>query len=634
MTSETSTFLILKRLQVSRRGHIAYDQEFHEGVNIIRGENGSGKSTIADFIFYILGGEFDDWKDKAEECDEVQAEVQTPGGTVTLKREIGKKTTPIDIFFGDLEHASKHALEGWQKAPLRRQASKHSFSQILFNLINVPEAQSEGAANITAHQFLRLLYSDQRTPASRLFRFESFDTQIIREAVGDLMCGISGYEIYETTLAIRDKQKEFEKVSSQYSGLLAAMPEGKNLHSPTWIRSAITSLTDEKNQLQKDIENVDTQIDENQTKEFLAERKKLATEINKTKNNLKVLENLIEEHQFELIELGNFKEFLANLSEKLGYAEHASETVGAIEFSHCPACLSELKPQTDDVCNLCGEPTDPEQERAKYSQIKMDVELQTRETNQLANQKELELKDGKIQLRSSNSLYAKLLTDYSVRYDISSAPRESFLAEKNNRIGQIDQEVSYLIDKLTLAERMEALSIQKQDLQAELQGLKDRLKGFEQAAAKRRSIALTNVSQNACSILKDDMERQEEFKKAGTTSVNFHDDAIAVDGKMNFAESSNVFLKNTAILSLLLAAGNDKNFYHPKFLLFDNIEDKGMEPERSHLFQRIIVERATELKVPYQVIFTTSMMNPELDLDDYTIGPHYDHDNRTLDLGY
>tara|TARA_R110001606_G_scaffold12369_2_gene54062 strand:- start:30621 stop:32525 length:1905 start_codon:yes stop_codon:yes gene_type:complete len=634
MTVENANFLILKRLQVSRRGHLAYDQKFHEGVNIIRGENGSGKSTIADFIFYILGGDFDDWKDKAEECDEVQAEVATPNGIVTLKRAIGKKTTPVDIFFGSLENAQEHSLEGWQKAPLRRQASKHSFSQIMFNLINVPEAQSEGAANITNHQILRLLYADQRTPASRLFRFESFDTQTIREAVGDLMCGISGYDIYETTLAIRDKQKVFEKVSAEYTGLLKAMPEGKNLHSPIWIRSTITSLIDEKKQLKSDIETVDSKIDENQTKVFLAERKKLATSINKTKSDLKGLESLIEEHQFELVELGNFRGFLENLSAKLKHAEHASETVGSIEFSHCPACLAELKLSTGDVCNLCGEITDPDEEKAKYAQIKLDVELQTRETNQLINQKEMELKDAKAKQRGEKSLYAKLLTDYSVRYDISSAPREAYLAEKNNRIGQIDQEISYLNDKLTLAEQMDALSLEKQELQAELQGLKDRLRGFEQAAAKRRSIALTNVSRYACSILKDDMDRQEEFQNAENTSVNFHDDAIAVDGKMNFAESSNVFLKNTVILSLLLAAGNDPKFYHPKFLLFDNIEDKGMEPERSHLFQRIIVERATELEVPFQIIFTTSMMNPQLELDDYTIGPHYDHDNRTLDLGY
>lgn len=45
----------LKRLRVMQGGDPVYDQSFHTGVNIIRGENGSGKLTIADFIFYVLG---------------------------------------------------------------------------------------------------------------------------------------------------------------------------------------------------------------------------------------------------------------------------------------------------------------------------------------------------------------------------------------------------------------------------------------------------------------------------------------------------------------------------------------------------------------------------------------------------
>jgi hypothetical protein len=81
-----------------------------------------------------------------------------------------------------------------------------------------------------------------------------------------------------------------------------------------------------------------------------------------------------------------------------------------------------------------------------------------------------------------------------------------------------------------------------------------------------------------------------------------------------------------------MAAGKDKLFNHPRFILLDNVEDKGMEVERSHLFQRLIVEHSTELRERHQVIYTTSMMNPELELDDYVIGPHYTHDKRTLML--
>ena len=81
---------------------------------------------------------------------------------------------------------------------------------------------------------------------------------------------------------------------------------------------------------------------------------------------------------------------------------------------------------------------------------------------------------------------------------------------------------------------------------------------------------------------------------------------------------------------MFLAAGMDARFFHSRFVLIDNVEDKGMEVERSHLFQRIIVERATELEEQYQVIFTTSMMNPELELDEYVIGPAYTSDRKSL----
>jgi len=182
------------------------------------------------------------------------------------------------------------------------------------------------------------------------------------------------------------------------------------------------------------------------------------------------------------------------------------------------------------------------------------------------------------------------------------------------------------------AREIQRLSKQKADLQADISGLRDRRDALTAFAAKRRSIALTEISDIAASLLRSDLDRQEEFMKAQTVQLSFVDDAIFVDGKMNFAESSNVFLKNSAILGMFLAAGQDSQFNHPRFILLDNIEDKGMEPKRSHLFQRLIVERATELQLKSQIIFTTSMMNPELELDAYVIGPHYTHENRTLKI--
>ena len=54
--------LFLQRLRiVTRQNKVAYDEEFHRGVNIIRGQNSSGKSTIIRFIFFVLGGSYTDF---------------------------------------------------------------------------------------------------------------------------------------------------------------------------------------------------------------------------------------------------------------------------------------------------------------------------------------------------------------------------------------------------------------------------------------------------------------------------------------------------------------------------------------------------------------------------------------------
>jgi hypothetical protein len=141
------------------------------------------------------------------------------------------------------------------------------------------------------------------------------------------------------------------------------------------------------------------------------------------------------------------------------------------------------------------------------------------------------------------------------------------------------------------------------------------------------------LQDQARKLLAKDLPVQREFKEAQSVSLSFIDDAILVDGLANFAESSNVVLKNTAILALFAAATFDKDFYHPRFLLMDNVEDKGMQVARSHNFQELIARVSSEAKLSHQIIFTTSMINPKLELKEYVIGPNYVNGLHTLALG-
>ena len=623
----------LRRFRVISNGVAVYDNEFTQGVNIIRGENGSGKSTLADFIFYGLGGAFENWKTAAARCDQVQAEVVTKGGVLTLRRDVGKAQTPMQVFFGPMTEAQAHGLDDWHRYPMKRQDNSESFSQIMFRASGIPEAQSQGAANITMHQILRLLYADQKTPSGFLFRYESFDTAEIREAVGDLVCGLSVYELYEIDLKLRDLNKQFDEKARKLSGLIEGLPDDEKIASVEAIDERLKALDQEYERKMDEISRADELIDDNQVKRFLQARRDAVNELKKLRQKISEYEQALYVYDLEISDLEKYTEHLQELSDKIPKVKEASSIVGHIEFSHCPACLSELKGDRGaGHCVLCGAETDPEHEQSRYLQIKLDLDIQIRESKQLIEEKRLSYSHKGRELRQLRRDYESKLSDYSVRYDLSTAPRESFVAGRYQRIGQIGQEKRNLEKLKDRVREVDEVSQQKQAIQDEINRLKDRQKALQQASDKRRRQALTRVANTAKHLLSQDLERQPEFKDAENVSLNFRDNAVLVDGELNFAESSNVIVKNTAILALLFSATEDKQFYHPRFALLDNIEDKGMEQDRSHNFQQLLVRASRKTTLDHQIIVTTSMFDPTLEDEGIVVGPSYTHDNRVLDF--
>ena len=184
----------------TRDGKIAYDENFHKGINIIRGNNSSGKSTITHFIFYVLGGAFNDWVKEAKKCSQVIAEIEINGATLTLKREINLKdgkanrTEGLYIYWGEIDTAMADS-QNWQKFNFSLSQSKKSYSNVLFENLDIPIVKGEN--NITMHQILRLLYVDQDSPTNSLFYYEEFDTTLTRETVADLLLGVYNQELYD-----------------------------------------------------------------------------------------------------------------------------------------------------------------------------------------------------------------------------------------------------------------------------------------------------------------------------------------------------------------------------------------------------------------------------------------------------
>lgn len=626
------SFFALKRLRVTSEAGVAYDERFHRGVNIIRGENSSGKSTISDFIFFGLGGEFDRWKDAAAQCKAVYLEIEAAESTLTVRRNVGGKQEPVLIYYGGMDEALDKSIDTWHQLPIRRPASGKdlSFTQVIFRAAGIPEAPNVGNSNITMHQILRLLYADQQTPAGKLFRFETFDTRDIREAVGQLLIGINGYELYDGQIKLRELNAEYSEKDRLYQAALMGLPSSEGLTSIATLEKRIGELSENKERILQQIDNVDALVGEDQSDEFVSDRRAMQARLRKLAKKL----NAMEQRTLDLNdENEEIKQFLDRLTEQMAVldgAEDLSERLGSIEFQYCPACLKKLNDTDGLHCIVCHEVIDQDTAKSKYFEIKIDNELQIRESQQLLKSKAAELEELHGELRGYRREYSTNLAEFAARYDVSNSPRESFLAERNKLVGRLERQLANLEELRASLERIDALSKERALLNDEISHLDARLKRLAAVATSRLFKAMNSVGAIGRRLLTEDLPRENSFENPGTFSINFGDDAMLVDGKMNFAESSNVVLKNSAILSLLLAASYDSEFWHPKFLLMDNVEDKGMEMERSHNFQRIIVDESEKVRFPHQIIFTTSMLDPKLEGSAYTVGPKYTRENKTL----
>lgn len=186
-----------------------------------------------------------------------------------------------------------------------------------------------------------------------------------------------------------------------------------------------------------------------------------------------------------------------------------------------------------------------------------------------------------------------------------------------------------------IAERYAQLGEEIAEKEKELELVKQKIDLLETQQFSNQKIATEKIQAFAAYILRNDLPRQSEFVNAVSSGidVNFKANSMALNGQFNYSASSNVYLKNAIRFAIFFASLSLDFFRYPRFIACDNMEDKGMEKERSQNFQKLLVKMCSNVpKDSYQMIFTTSMIAPELNNNEYCIGDEYSENNKSLKL--
>lgn len=631
MTNDKPTLFLNRLIIVAHNNSIAYDEIFHKGVNIIRGKNSSGKSTIANFIFYVLGGDYSSWTTEALKCKDVIAEVKINGATITIKRHIKQGgLQPMSIYWNNYEESKKDSVN-WQTYPYKQTTNTASFTNVIFNALSFPEVKSETDSNITMHQILRLLYIDQDTPTQSLFRFERFDLPLTRQAISEVLLGIYDDSLYNQRLSYRNAQKENEEKKKQFEGINKVFGQTGNATNIAGVQKEIELAKTELSNIDKSIIELREQLIVKTTKKTALNSENIQSELIPLKNKIRELKN--EMNQYE-VEIFDSKQFISTLEKRLNdlnYSLLTRKILGELPLTHCPQCLSPLDNHVEEGhCFLCKQPLAEEAERANAKRLLQEMELQVKESKSLLEDKDRKYVDlsGELPVLTEKArvLQKQLDTSIEANQTTRDARIDDLLIEK----GGVEKKIEFLTQQIKAVEMLELLKKELAELASLIERLRLEILQKEEMQKQKFQKALLKIREYTLFILKNDLDRQEEFRSGKIVEVNFHKDTYSLDEGNNFSASSKIYFKNAVLFSIFFSSLELDFFRYPRFILCDNMEDKGMEKERTQNFQTLITSMSDRFEEEHQIIFTTSMIADELNNTPYCVGDDYNRDHKTL----
>ncbi|MBJ8888344.1 AAA family ATPase [Citrobacter sp. FDAARGOS_156] len=623
--------LLVERFAVSRNDVFVYDQAFHKGVNIIRGWNGTGKSTVVDLLSYALGSVITDWTEHQSYCDNVYAQVLLNGIRVTLKRDIIENgLSKMYIHEGTIDTAVKLGSQ-WTGYPYRRSDTLHSFSQQLFELLSLPRHKTDDDRNLTLHQIMRLMYVDQLSATTKLLKEEkAFDNPNLRRAIGEYLLGIDDLEAHNLRQELLSETKLFEKYNSEANSIFKIIGGDDVKISEHSLNERINNYSKELDALNEKMEKLLSSENSNLNKEEQSILSKL-----QSKNlELVALKTKLEEDSLSLSrEINDTKLFLVSLESRkdaLLNSKAVNSTVGSIEFKYCPSCLGHIEVSNDiECCGLCKNTYSKNSSNDAYVKQLNNLNFQIKESSQVIVSLESELAKLKTSLENTNLRISETIRSLRT-FSVIPSEKESMIIEIGKSIGFIESAIISLEENRGGIAKINALLLEKQRAQKRILDIREKLSALDESQAERHFSVYSDIEKITKRLLISDDGNEPAFDNPGDVIIDFARDKMYLDGMSKFSASSMVIFKNSIRLAIFLHCVDDKESRFPNFMIMDNIEDKGMVDARSHNFQHIIINECQNLRDEYQLIFTTSMISPDLNNTDLCVGPYYPKGDHTL----
>lgn len=620
---------MINRFIAFKGDKVMYDQPFHKGINVIRGEHSVGKSTLLDLIFYALGGELKDreWKEPIEKYNKVIAEVSIDDAPLTLVRVIDttNKKPYIDIFDGSYEESTR-TEGGWLHLGPTRSENKMSFSEFFFEALGWGQSITSDSNNLTMHQVLRFLYLSQSSDSTKIFRSEvesRYDSVSTRQAIGDFVLGLDDLSLYESRQKKWKLTRNIDSIESDvksYKRILEIdeLTSLKDYDDAIMIKQKELEIcVIEKN---RKLSTSSTSLPDGFTDSITA----ISQDIAELTSNITHLKEKRLYIKSEITDCMLFEKSLDFRLKSLHESKNTFISLGEMSFTYCPSCFSSIKEveTAECKCSLCKNDLPEHSLEEKYTETLSELKYQQRQNQKTINKLNVSLEQVNKFLASSTS---NLRDKESKLRSISSSTneREIVIEEYSKKISKLESELDEKISDKETYSKIDSLLKEKKIKEEELITINRKIEENEKNSEERRFRVLQSISETAKLLLESDLGNEHNFREASSLSdeINFGKDEWSVGGRVTFSDSSNVVKKSSLQISMLKHAIADDESRLPNFMILD-FECGDLNASRSHRLQKNLMG-ALDQKNNYQVIITSSKVCTELNNDNFGVGPYY-----------
>lgn len=480
-----SPSIFINKIRVSTKKHLALKLDhLDKGINVIRGDNSSGRTTFLKLLEFALGNPSLQKKDFIPEvlkCENVAIEVQLNEVVYTFERSF-RRSGQISVYRGTID-----------EYPLPYPATftpGSDISNFILGKLNIPQVsvvdEFTGIEKaITFFDIFSMVYLDQDMGLSKI---HARLNQTQHKNTFRLLSQISSIDLYELTLEEQTIKKRRQELLTDFQAIEKFLGEVR-LPMLTEIQSGVESLQQQKKLLQDNLAIIRHQV-RSQPKYNEPLRNEILTienDLGQQRQELYYAQQTLRSYY----ELEN--QLLADL-DKSERVQSSNYILLSFEFEQCPRCLQDVTEnmkirENHGECCLCGRNLLKNEDNASdLDDYQRQINSQLEELSQLQQQYKIKIERLEEKI---NSLVLDLdkrrqMLDNHVMEYVSPAIRNIEVVA--HEISRIDTELDSLEQKkswrLQIYKMQESLQKSENDLK-EIQERQQQLKGEERNSEEK-----------------------------------------------------------------------------------------------------------------------------------------------------